>query len=152
MIRKNIRVDKLTTAHIKEIIKTSKEADGFCFSEEFINYATTFYQREGNHAYTLMVDEKPVMSAGIIKWDEDTGEAWMVASDLFYKYKVLCHRHLKRGLRVLLKEMNFKMIFARVNLNMQTKLNEKWIKSFGFQLKGLERNGDNEYFRYERIL
>lgn len=142
-IRTGFRIEELDREHIFEIAKTNPDARGL--DREFLLKAFFTYKKAGNKSYTLIVDEKPVMSGGIFfikgKW-----EAWIFISDLFYKHKVLCHWLLKKSFKSIITEMQLKRVQATIERKNHTPVNEKWIKSFGFELQGEYE----DHFRYVR--
>ena len=152
-IRGSQRIEEFTGDHAREILKTNKESQNF--TEQQIEYAVSFYQMKGNKSYTLIVDEVPVLCGGIVNQGFGNGEVWIFMSGLFFtKYKILCHRTLKKAFRVLAKEMKLKRVQALIDMEIHSPINEKWIKSFGFEPEGIMKKygiNNEDYYRYARL-
>ena len=93
----------------------------------------TAYLSPGSAAFTLMCFSAPVACAGIINLGWKRGEAWILISSLFYKYKLTAFRELKKRLLAVATEKGFR----RVQAVSVTEEYGKWFKALGFEREGI---------------
>jgi len=68
-------------------------------------------------AFTLMIDGKPVGSAGVVPLGNGTGEAWAILSNVFDRYKKLVYLATKKGLEKIINDFGLKSVYALIEPN-----------------------------------
>lgn len=81
-------------------------------------------------AYTLFIDEIPVMCAGVVILKPGLGEAWMVLSSLFYRYKKECFMVVRDRLEIIIHGQNLKRVQALIETDFPKA--EHWLYHLGF--------------------
>lgn len=106
--------------------------------------------KESGPAYTLMVDDVPVVCAGIVLQEWDKGEAWSLLSSLFYRHKVKAYRAIKAGLEAFIAEKRLKRVQSVVDPEFQPAID--FIECLGFEYEGrLRKYGPaGDYLMYAR--
>ena len=108
--------------------------------------------QEQGPAYTLIIDNQIVGSAGVILQEWQRGEAWMLISTLFYKYPKTTFKVIKHTLRKIIKEHDLRRVQSLIAPHIET--HQRFIERLGFRHEGLMRaygpRGEN-YLMYSRI-
>ena len=86
---------------------------------------------EAGPAYTLFIDDIPVMCAGVGILRPGLGEAWMVLSTLFYKYRKECFIAVRDRLEMIIKGEKLKRVQALVLTDFPEA--EHWLIHLGFE-------------------
>src|SRR4030042_1889103 len=86
---------------------------------------------DSGSAYTLLIEDEIIMSAGVILQGRNIGEAWMLLSSLFYKYKKECFKAVRNNLEFIIARHNLKRIQAFVMTNFVEA--EHWLRHLGFE-------------------
>jgi RimJ/RimL family protein N-acetyltransferase len=88
-------------------------------------------------AYAWVREGKPIACAGIMKYWEGVGEAWMVPSTAVSSVRHTFHRSALRAFEVIARELNLRRVSATVNTaNVQA---DRWIRSAYFVEEGYLR-------------
>ena len=84
---------------------------------------------KGN-AYTLFVDNKPIVAGGIIILWQGVAEGWVMASQTIYDVKFLACKEIKRRTDILCKKNNLVKMFIVIHFSLCTSfcidLNISW--------------------------
>ncbi len=105
-------------------------------------------------AYTLLLDDIPIGSAGIVNMGWNRGEAWTLVCSQFYKYRKTCFKLIRNMLEVLAKDMKLIRVQSLINENISCK--DIWMKHLGFKcetpegMRGFGPNGET-FYQYSRI-
>ena len=70
--------------------------------------------KSGGPAYTLIIDGKIIFSAGVILLEWNKGEAWLLISNLFYRYKYTGFRLIKKYLAQIIETNKLRRVQALV--------------------------------------
>jgi hypothetical protein len=93
------------------------------------------YLSSGSVALTLFVDEKPIVSAGIINLAWNRGEAWLLVGPQFYSYRKTAYKFIKQLFPALAKQKGF----VRVQSVITDDRFDKIAKHLGFKYEGTLR-------------
>lgn len=109
-----------------------------------------------NHgpAYTLIIDDVIVCSAGVTCLGWNRGEAWMLISSLFFQYKKTTYKVIKNMLGFIAREKGLKRIQSFIFCDSNTEVRERFLKHLGFEREGISRcaGPDNQdLLSYARI-
>jgi hypothetical protein len=105
------------------------------------------YTSKGSIAFTFVINRVPVSCGGVINLGWKRGEAWLLTSALFYKYRLAIIRAIKQTMPLL--ESSFNRIQAISVCD-----NEAWFSKLGFQKEGLLRcygPAGQDCFMYSRV-
>lgn len=108
--------------------------------------------KTGGPAYTLIVEDVPVVCAGVILNEWGRAEAWSLLSNAFYKHKIKAYRAIKAGLDSIVIENKLTRIQATVDSNSPEAID--FIECLGFEYEGrLRQYGPNreDYLMFSRI-
>jgi hypothetical protein len=100
--------------HIDEIMKHPREWEMKLSFHADWNAWKKFWKIEGP-AYTLLVDGKPVVCAGVMIMEDRIGEAWSVISSIMPKYRKTCFARMKRMMDRVISLYHLKGIQAFVD-------------------------------------
>jgi hypothetical protein len=134
-MRIELNVVPFAAEHAIDII-TRNRVNGKVLSEKMVNEMLTAYLSPGSAAFTLMCFNAPVASAGIINLGWRRGEAWILISSLFYKYKLTAVRELKKRLPEVATENGF----CRVQAVSVIEEYGRWFEILGFEREGILRH------------
>jgi hypothetical protein len=87
------------------------------------------------HGYSLMKNGHLIASAGVYPVWEGLGEAWVVPSDLIYRYKIELVKQINHYFRELLEKHNYRRVQATVRADFET--GHRFIEFFGFKRESL---------------
>lgn len=103
-------------------------------------------------AYTCMINDEPVASAGMkIIWD-GVAEGWVLASSKVWEHPVLVARAIKKNFARLAKEHKINRVQTAVRADFQIGL--KFAKWLGLEEEGLMKKygfDGSDHYRYARI-
>ena len=110
----------------------------------------TYKFHEGQHSYTLLIDEKPIICSGIVVIAKGIGEVWTVSDKTVDKYPIAVHKSILKLLNKFdqLKFHRLQAICAMIGNS------GKWLEKLGFEKEGIMRQfGENkeDYLLYGRI-
>jgi hypothetical protein len=98
--------------------------------------------KEEGPSYTLVIDDQIVGCAGVIIPKEGFGEAWMVLSSLFYKYKKECFKAVQNKLDQIIRKWKLRRVQALVMTDFPEA--EHWLRHLGLKNEtpeGMKRFG-----------
>ena len=137
-----IKVIQLEEDHVKTLI------NGNLSPNVKIEDLMQAYQSKGSLAYTLMIDDKPIVCGGIVNMNWRRGEAWLLSSSEFLKHKKTSWRILKQLFPYLAKQGGFRRIQST------SKIESSFLEHLGFKyeakLEAFDPDG-NDVFLYKRI-
>jgi hypothetical protein len=100
----------------------------WCRTDSWEKWPNQWY--EGGPAYTLVIDEKFIMCAGILIYNDGKGEAWMVLSELFYKYKKECFRAVRDKMEYIISRYKLNRVESFIMSDFPEA--ERWVIHLGF--------------------
>lgn len=92
-------------------------------------------KERGGPAFTALLDDKPLASAGVTLVRRGVGAAWTVFGHDFVNHKLWITRTLRAAFRDIINGCNLHRIEAQV-LESQLE-NQKWIEVLGFESEGI---------------
>jgi hypothetical protein len=102
----------LKASHVLDIVARNF-ADGFRLRPTMTaDDMIAAYFLPGSAAYCVLIYGVSVFAAGIINLQWHRGEAWVLHSSLFYKYRLTCFRTLKSMLPQIAKQHEFRRVQA----------------------------------------
>lgn len=151
---KNFRVVPFKIEHGRDIFYRNKKEGikNLCDGVDSENVMKVWM--ESGRAYTLLLDEVPIVCAGIVEMGWRRGEAWTLISSLFYTYRKTCFKVIRNSIDSLAKEMNLRRIQSVINESLAVK--DTWMKHLGFEretqdcLRSFGPNGEN-FVMYSRV-
>jgi hypothetical protein len=89
-------------------------------------------------AYTLLIEDEIVLSAGIVLLGWNRGEAWLSASSLISKYQKSSFKIIRGMLDFLAKKSGLKRVqtFTRCD----SEISERFVRHLRFGFEGIARN------------
>lgn len=126
----NKKVIKYEKNHAYAILYDNLE-HGVSLEKEFEQYVNLW---ESGDSFTLVVDDSIVCCGGVVSLGWNRGEAWMLLSQLFYKYPKTCFKECKRVVDRMMP--GFKRIQATIFLD-GPKTNYDFLKRLGFVEEGI---------------
>jgi len=144
-----IKVVPFAAEHAVDIINRNRDM-GKELPEKTVNEMLVAYLSPGSVALTLMCLHTPVMCGGIINLGWKRGEAWVLISSLFYKFRLSAFRELKKGIPTMAEKNGF----CRVQAVSVTEENEKWFQCLGFEREGVLKAygpANQDVIMYSRI-
>lgn len=89
-------------------------------------------------AYTLIIDGEVVGSGGVVLMGYGRGEAWLLLSSLFYKYKLTSIRFIKKLFLEILESHDLKRVQATVDVTHLKAM--RFADIFGLEYEGTLRH------------
>ena len=121
----------LTGAHVREIFERNLSEESKPFPAGIAPAdMIKAYLSPGSVAYCVIDKGLVIGAGGIINLQWRRGEAWILHTNLFYKYLKTCMKILKKGIPELAKQYGFRRVQATSFIN-----NEKLFESLGFELE-----------------
>jgi hypothetical protein len=103
-------------------------------------------------AYTCMINNKPIVSAGMkIIWN-GVAEGWVLATSKVWNHPLIIARAIKKNFARLAKENKIKRVQTAVRADFKTGL--KFAKWLGLENEGLMKHygfDGSDHYRYARI-
>ncbi len=94
--------------------------------------------RAAGPAYTLMVDDVPIVSGGVILLDWRNGTAWSIPSPLVRKYKIASYRAIRWAVFDSIHVYRLKRVEALVDPSFEA--GRRMVERMGFKDEGVKRN------------
>ncbi len=98
-------------------------------------------------AYSLLIDDKVIICAGVILLEWLKGEAWMLLSNDFYQYKKTCFKEIKKYLIEIIHIFKLRRLQAIILCNLaNVEECKRFLKHLGFKNEtpdGLAAYGPN---------
>jgi hypothetical protein len=141
----------LKRRHIEEILEANERIKKH--DPLFVDQVIDIYLGPKNPSYVFLVNEEPILCGGILDQGFRNGQAWILFTDDFYKYKFSCHKVMVNMLLLLSKRMKLKRLEVHLDCAIASKINKKWVRKFGFKPEGISRgiglSGEN-HLRFAR--
>lgn len=105
-------------------------------------------------AYTLIIDDVIICSAGVTCLGWNRGEAWMLVSSDFYQHTKTAYKVIKNMLGFIAREKGLKRVQSSIICDSYTEVRERFLKHLGFEKEGISRcaGPDNQdLISYARI-
>jgi len=114
------------------IILSSNIVEGGNLEPDFEKYAEIW---ESGPAYTLVIDNHIIFCGGVVDIKGNRGEAWMLASSLFFKYPKTCYKVCKETLDNIIDKHGFRRVQATVFP--EAKKAVRFVTHLGFDKEGV---------------
>jgi hypothetical protein len=132
-----IEIVKFEAEHANSIIERNKN-DGLIVPSKIVNIEDLVkLWRDGGPSYTMLVDNIPIVCAGVVLMGWNRGEAWTFPSKMFYDHVKSCYKGIKNILESIARE--HKLIRIQSMINPSLLVGDGWMKHLGFQYEGTLR-------------
>jgi hypothetical protein len=106
---------------------------------DLVDDYTTFldYYTKNGLGYTLMVDDRIIAAAGVVRLLPGSGEAWALVTPLIHRYPIAFFRAVRESLESIILELKLHRVQSTVKVN--DKRSVKFLIKLGFEIEGLLR-------------
>lgn len=123
--------------HAKSIAERN-EKDGLIVPSKSVNIDDLVkIWKDGGPSYTMLIDEVPIVCAGVVLMGWNRGEAWTLPSKLFYRHIKGCYKEIKNILESIARE--HKLIRVQSMIHPSLEVGDRWMRHLGFQYEGTLR-------------
>jgi len=127
-----VKIVPFETEHAVNIIQRNNDEGIKQKTSVSVEEMIRSYTIPGSRAVTIMKDKTPIVCAGIINLGWKRGEAWLLKSSLFYKYKFSILKIGKRFIPLIAKEGSFRRVQS-----VSFTENNRWFECLGFKREGI---------------
>jgi len=146
-----IEVIKYLPYHIMDIMEKHPRSKEMYWSKYNDCGKWRMLWEERGPSYTMTVDDEIVMCAGVVILSQGVGEAWIVLSELFYRYKKECFRVVRDNLDNIIAVNKLKRVESLILTDFPEA--ERWVIHLGFKFASpsVGPYGEN-MLKYARVM
>lgn len=129
-----MKVIPFEKAHALDILdRNVRERDAWISGHgDFENIIETW--KTGGPAYTIIIDDQVIMSAGVVLMGWNRGEAWTLLSTLFFKHPKTCFKQVLYRLEEIIYTHKLKRVQALVSPEFEKGV--RFVEHLGFEKEG----------------
>lgn len=140
-----ITVNKYEAKHLLKLLSQ----DGMAYLRSYLTSDYIFELEKSEFSYTGLVEDKPIICAGLVEKDRGRAEAWAVIDRNSRPYFLAIHNTVRRFLQL----CPMRRIEAVVECRFEA--GHRWAKSLGFELEAERMRGyhsdGKDYSLYARV-